>query len=104
MTNFQPFKDKIWETARDGDKPEFDRACKDLMEKVMYDIWRIGWEIYPQDINEVYIMLDNAAQEFHNRWINAMKIGDAPPEDVSPAEGILRVKKIIQDAVEGKKT
>ena len=35
-------------------------------------------------------------------WLKAMDEGDAPPEDVSPAEGFLAVKKIIQDAVNGK--
>lgn len=99
MTDFKPFTDKIWETARDGDKPEFDRACDALMEKTKYEIWRIGWEIYPKDIDELYTMLDNAAQECHSRWLKAMEVGDAPPEDVSPGEGFARIKMLIQQAI-----
>ena len=102
MTNFKPFKDKIWETARDGDKSEFDRACEDLMKKAVEDLFRVGWNIYPQKIEDVYELLDNVAEWSHERWQEAMKCGDAPYEDVSPGEGYLLVKRVIQQAIEGK--
>lgn len=102
MTDFKPLKDKIWETARDGDKSEFDLACEDLMKKAVEDLFRIGWNIYPKKIEDVYELLDNVAEWSHERWKEAMKCGDAPYEDVSPGEGFLLVKKVIQEAIEGK--
>ena len=100
MTNFQPFKDKIWEAAKSDDKQAFDEACLNLMEKAGEDIWRIGWEIYPKNIEDVYKLLDNLSTWCHERWLEAMKCGDAPPEDVSPGEGPMLMKRVIQEAIE----
>ena len=101
MTNFEPLKDSIWDAAKAGDTAAFDKNCEALMKKACDDLWRIGWELGPKDINAVYEMLDGIAKWFHERWIEAMKCGDAPPEDVSPAEGILQIKQVIQEAVKG---
>ena len=102
MTNFEPLKQKIWESAKADNKIEFNSNCEALMNKAVNDLWRIGWELAPRDINDVYKMLDLLAKNFHEKWLEAMKCGDAPPEDVSPGEGPALVKKVIQEAVEGK--
>ena len=102
MTNFKPLKDKIWEAARAGDKQEFDHSCLELMKKSFEDTWRIGWEISPESIEDVYKYLENAADWAHKMWQKAMESGDAPPEDVSPGEGFLLAKMLIQQAIEGK--
>lgn len=99
MTDFTPFKEKIWIAARDGNKELFEAGCKELMEKAANDIWRIGWEIYPKSIEDVYKMIDSFAEWCHSQWRSAMECGDAPPEDVSPGEGPLLVKKVIQEAI-----
>ena len=104
MTNFEPLKQLIWESAKSDNKDDFNKNCEALMEKAAQDIWRMGWSLAPRDINDVYGMLDDMAKWCHERWLEAMKCGDAPPEDISPAEGILAVKKIIQDAVSGKES
>ena len=101
MTNFEPYKDKIWEAARNGDKQEFDHSCLELMKKAFEDSWRLGWEIYPESIEDVYKYLEDAANWAHKMWLKAMEIGDAPPEDVSPGEGFLLAKRVIQEAIEG---
>ena len=101
MTNFEPLKKLVWESARAGNKEEFDKNCSALMEKTISDIWRMGWMIAPKDLNEVYKLLDDLTQYCHSRWIAAMESGDAPPEDVSPGEGFAHIKEIIQKAVEG---
>lgn len=49
-------------------------------------------------------MLDKAAKFCHEKWVEAMNSGDAPPEDVSPGEGFAIMKKVIQDAVGGKES
>ena len=103
MTEFETTKQRIWDYARANKRDLFDKKCEVLMEKVAQDIWRIGWEICPKDIDEIYTMLDNAAQECHRRWLKAMEAGDAPPEDVSPGEGFAMVKKVIQEAIENAK-
>lgn len=103
MTNFKPLKDKIWEAVKSDDKAAFDQACEDLMEKAAKDIWRLGWSIYPKKIEDVYELLDDLAKWCHEQWVEAMKCGDAPPEDVSPGEGPMLIKKVIQEAIEGKK-
>ena len=100
MTNFQPLKDKIWDAVKVNDKDAFEEACKALMEKAEDGIWRMGWMIYPKKIEDVYDLLDDISKWCHERWIEAMKCGDAPPEDVSPGEGPMLVKKMIQEAIE----
>ena len=100
MTDFQPCKNKVWDAVKADDKAAFDQACEDLMGKAAKDIWRIGWSIYPKKIEDVYGLLDDLAKWCHERWIEAMKCGDAPPEDVSPGEGLMLVKKLIQEAIE----
>lgn len=101
MTNFEILKDSIWDAVKNDDKEAFDKNCEALMEKACNDIWRIGWSLWPKDINDVYKMLDDIAKWCHERWIEAMECGDAPPEDVSPAEGIMLIKQVIYDAVKG---
>ena len=103
MTNFEPLKDSIWDAAKDGDIEAFDKNCEALMKKACDDLWRIGWNIAPKDIDEVYKILDDMAKWCHNQWIDAMKCGDAPSEDVSPAEGILLIKQVIKNAIKGEK-
>ena len=100
MTDYETPKQRIWDDARANKRDLFDKDCEALMEKVAQDIWRLGWEIYPKDIDELYTMLDNAAQECHRRWLKAMEVGDAPPEDVSPGEGFAHIKGLIQQAIE----
>lgn len=102
MTDFSPLKQKIWKDARESNWEQFDKDCEALMEKAMGDWWRIGWNLAPDSLDELYQMLDKAAEKAHNDWLKAMDEGDAPPEDVSPAEGFLAIKKIIQDAINGK--
>ena len=103
MTNFAPLKSAAWKAARAGDSVAFEKACDNLMKKACEDIWRLGWQLYPKKIEDVYDMLDRLAKWFHELWLKAMENGDAPPEDVSPAEGVALVKKVIQDAVDGTK-
>lgn len=100
MTNFEPLKDKIWKAAQQSNKEKFDKCCNKLMQKACNDWWRIGWEIYPKNINDVLGMIDNAAKEAHKLWLKAMKCGDAPAEDVSPGEGFALCAKLIREALE----
>lgn len=102
MTDFETPKQRIWDDARADKRDLFNKDCEALMKKACDDLWRIGWEIYPKDINDVYKMLDDLAKWCHEKWLEAMTCGEAPPEDVSPGEGFALVKKIIQEAVEGK--
>ena len=99
MTNFQPLEDKIWEAVKSDDRAAFEEGCKALMEKVASDIWRLGWEIYPKKIEDVYDFLDEISKWCHERWVEDMQRGDAPNEDMSPGEGPLLVKKIIQEEI-----
>ena len=103
MTNFQPLKDKIWDAVKADDREAFDEACLNLMKKGVDDLFRVGWEIYPKKIEDVYNLIDDLATWCHERWQEAMECGDAPYEDVSPGEGPMLVKKVIQEAIEGKK-
>ena len=100
MTEFHPFKDKIWDAVKADDKEAFEEACLNLMKKGVDDLFRMGWMIYPKKIEDVYDLIDDLATWCHERWIEAMKCGDAPPEDVSPGEGPMLVKKVIQEAIE----
>lgn len=100
MTNFDPIKKRIWESAKADDKASFDKNCHALIEKTRNEIWRIGWEIAPKNINQLYKLLDKATAFCHEKWLAAMKSGDAPPEDVSPGEGFALVKILIQEAIE----
>ena len=99
MTNFEPLKLRIWNDARAEKWDIFNEDCEALMNKAVGDWWRIGWNIAPKDINEVYQMLDALAGDCHEAWLKAMECGDAPAEDVSPGEGFALVKKVIQEAV-----
>ena len=100
MTNFQPFKDKIWEAVKADNRTAFDEACEKLMEKGVEELWRMGWQIRPKDIREVYELLDNLTKWSHECWLKAMECGDAPPEDVSPGECWTWIKHLIKDAIE----
>ena len=103
MTNFEPLKQLIWESAKADNKKEFNENCDALMKKASEDIWRMGWSIAPKDIDEVYKLLDEMSKWCHEKWLEAMKNGDAPPEDVSPGEGFLLLKNVIKEAVEERK-
>ena len=100
MTNFKPLKDKIWEAVKSDDKAAFDQACEDLMEKAAKDIWRIGWSFMPSTIEQVFGLFKDVGKWCHERWIEAMNNGDAPPEDVSPAEAFIMLSKTIKEAIE----
>ena len=100
MTNIEPLKDKIWEAAQKSDKTAFDDCCIKLMQKACNDWWRIGWNICPRNIDDVLKIVDNAATSAHEAWINAIKSGDAPTEDISPGEGFALCSKIIREAIE----
>ena len=102
MTNFEPLKEKVWKAAQQSDKDTFDYWCTKLMRKACDDWWRIGWNICPKSVNDVIKMIDNLAKEAHNAWIEAMKCGDAPAEDVSPGEGFVLCSKLIQEAIKNK--
>ena len=72
------------------------------MQKACDDWWRIGWSIYPKSVNDVIKLIDNLSKEAHNSWLDAMKCGDAPAEDVSPGEGFALCSKLIQEAIKEK--
>ncbi len=104
MTNFEPVKNSIWDAAKADDKAAFDKNCEALMIKAFEDIWRMGWGIKPDiTIDEIYDMLDDIAKFCDDKWKEAMECGDAPLEDVSPAEGIMHIKEGIQKAIKGEK-
>ena len=95
MTNFDTLKNGIWDAAKSDDKAAFDAHIETLKEKSGKDIWRIGWSVDPNlTIDKVYKMLDDVAKWCHERWLEAMECGDAPSEDVSPAEGILFIENV----------
>ena len=99
MTDFEPLKEKVWKAAQKADKAKFDKACDKLMQKACDDWWRLGWKVYPKDIDDVLKLIDNLAKETHKSWIKAMKCGDAPAEDVSPGEGFALCSKLIREAI-----
>lgn len=103
MIDFETSKQRIWDDARADKRDLFNKDCEALMEKAMGNWWRIGWSLAPDNLDELYQMLDKAAEKAHNDWLKAIEDGDAPNEDVSPGEGFLLVKKIIQDAVDGQR-
>ena len=104
MTDFEPLKQKVWKAAQKSDKKKFDDYCTKLMQKACNDWWRIGWNVYPKNINDVLKLIDNLAKEAHRLWIKAMKCGDAPAEDVSPGEGFALCAKLIRDELKKKDT
>ena len=99
MTDFETLKIKMWNDARADKWDAFDKDCESLMEKAAGNWWRIGWNLAPDNLDELYQMLDKAAEKAHEAWLKAIEDGDAPAEDISPGEGFLVVKKVIQDAV-----
>lgn len=100
MTNFEPIKKQIWESVKTDDKQAFNKACDDLMEKASKDIWRIGWGFRPENIEDVFRLFKEAGKWCHEQWIEAMKNGDAPPEDVSPAESFAGLSMVIKEAIQ----
>lgn len=102
MTDFETPKQRIWDDARADKRDLFNKDCEALMKKAAQDIWRMGWSLVPKDINDVYGLLDAMANWCHSQWLKAIDEGDAPAEDISPSEGFLLVKRIIQDAVNKK--
>lgn len=102
MTNYEPVKGKIWDAARAGDKKEFDYQCKAFKEKVFGEWWRIGWGLAPVSIDSLVEMLEDLALKAHDAWLEAMKIGDAPNEDISPGEGFAMCAKLIKEAISNK--
>ena len=99
MTNFKPLMDNIWLTAKEDNVPKFECACTELMKRAVEDLFRVGWDLYPKKIEDVYDLLDDISKWCHERWIEAMQRGDAPNEDVSPGEGPLLVKRVIQEEI-----
>lgn len=97
MTNFESIKDKIWKAAQKQNKDKFDKECTNLMKKAVGDWWRVGWNIYPKDIDELIKQLQQVAKKAHKAWIKAMTCGDAPAEDVSPGEGFAWCAALIKD-------
>ena len=69
------------------------------MEKACSDWWRIGWNVCPQNADDILKMIDDLAKQSHKLWIKAMKCGDAPAEDVSPGEGFARCATILREAL-----
>ena len=102
MTNFEPLKEKVWEAVLKSDKTAFNDYCYQLMQKACGDWWRIGWNIYPKNVDDVIKLIDTLAKEAHNSWLAAMKCGDAPAEDVSPGEGFALCSKLIQEVIKNK--
>lgn len=99
MTDFKPLKDSVWLAVKEDNVPKFECACTELMKRAVGDLFRVGWELCPKKIEDVYDLLDDISKWCHERWKEAMERGDAPYEDVSPGEGPLLVKKVIQDAI-----
>lgn len=99
MTDFKRLKDSVWLAAKEDNVPKFECACTELMKRAVDDLFRVGWELYPKKIEDVYDLLDDISKWCHERWREAMERGDAPHEDVSPGEGPLIVKKVIQEAI-----
>lgn len=101
MTNFQPIKDKIWNSAKNDDKISFNKECDALMEKATGDWWRLGWNVPVSNIDELADLLKKISESAHKAWKEAIKIGDAPNEDISPGEGFhycySLVKKLIDE-------
>jgi len=59
--------------------------------------WKLGWNIMPNDAQDVYKICDALANCAHADWLVAMKKHEVPAEDVSPGEGFLALKaKIIE--------
>lgn len=102
MADTDTLKLRMWNDARADKWDVFNEDYEALLEKAMGNWWRIGWSLAPNNLDELYQMLDKAAEKAHNYWLKAIEDGDAPNEDVSPGEGFLAVKKVIQDAVDGK--
>ena len=102
MTDFKPLKDSVWLAVKEDNVPKFECACTELMKRAVEDLFRVGWELYPKKIEDVYDLLDDISTWCNDRWIEAMQRGDAPSEDVSPGEGPMLVKKVIQDALKKK--
>lgn len=97
MTNFEPIKNRIWDAVKSDNRDDFNRECDALMEKAAKDIWRIGWNIHPKDIDEMLKMLGDVRDAVHKMWLEAMECGDAPHEDVSPGEGFQRLIDLVKE-------
>jgi len=99
MTNFEPIKTRIWDAVKSDNKDAFEKECKALMDKATGDWWRIGWNFFPQNTDEIISVIDNVAQSAHKAWLEAMKCGDAPNEDISPCEGFLQASYLLKKAL-----
>jgi len=73
------------------------------VKKARDDWWRIGWSIYPKDIDDLLKMIDKTAEEAHKAWLKAIKCGDAPNEDISPGEGFALCARLIREEMEKNK-
>ena len=102
MTDFEPIKEQIWNAVKKDNRHQFDNKCNALITKAIGDWWRIGWNVYPKDINDLLKMIDKLAKKAHKAWIKAMKCGDAPAEDISPGEGFALCSKLIREAIKEK--
>ena len=100
MINLKTIKHKIWKSVLDGDRTAFESACTELGEYAANEWWRLGWGLGPKNIGELSEAVGELAKLADGLWKEAIECGDAPAEDVSPAEGFLRVKEIIDETIE----
>ena len=101
MTDFSPFKKRIWKYAQENDNKNFDRWCLLLMQKGVKDcLWRLGWSICPENAESISEMFKDFAVKADKEWRKAIGKGDAPPEDVSPGEGYALCSKLIEELID----
>lgn len=103
MTNFDSIKEQIWKAAKKDNRHQFDNKCNALITKAVGEWWRIGWSLCPQTIHDVIIIIKDLAKKANAAWKKSVKNGDAPCEDVSPAEGFTTCLNIIKDAIKQNK-
>ena len=68
-----------------------------------YFDYRLGWA-GDATLKSVPQLLKTIGMMAHFDWEKAMERGDAPPEDVSPAEGFFYYAKLVEDLIEKEKT
>ena len=88
MTNLNPIKEKIWQSVKNDNRDDSDKYCLEMQDKINSNLWRIGWNIYPKNIDELINLTHNIAIGCETCWKKAIEEGDTPNEDVSPAEGL----------------
>lgn len=66
-----------------------------------YFDFRLGWA-GDATLKSVPELLKVIGMMAHFDWEKAMERGDAPPEDVSPAEGFFHYAKLVEDLIDKK--